>query len=387
MKRRLHVHHLITKLELGGAQQNTLYCVQHHDRKRFRVSLGAGPGGMLDREARSIRHAKVVFFKHLRREVRPWDDVRFYLSFTNFLRDQQVDILHTHSSKAGILGRLAAARARTPVVIHTVHGWGFHDDQPSPVRSAYIGLERLAARHTHLLFAVSRENLARGLKEKIGTRKQYRIVRSGIDIAAYRRHKRSRLAVRRSLGLAADAAVVGTVGNFKPQKDPLDFIRAAARIAQAVPQAKFVMVGDGELRTTTVQLAKRLGLGSRVVFARWRRDIPDLLHAFDVFALSSLFEGLPRSVLQAAAAGLPVVATAAGGTSEAIRHGVTGYVVGRRDMTDLSAKVISLLKNPQRARRMGRAGRFFIGGEFEIKNMLHDIETHYLTLAERAQLI
>lgn len=385
--RRLHVHHLITKLELGGAQQNTLYCVRNHDRRKFRVSLGAGPGGVLSAQARSIPDAELSFFPRLRREIRPVDDFRFCVEYARFLRVRGVDILHTHSSKAGVLGRLAAMRAGTPVVIHTVHGWGFHDYQAAPVRALYISLERFAARRTDLLFAVSRENRDRGLAAGIGRPGQYRIVRSGIDIASFRKGTRSRAAVRRELGLRRDDAVVGTVGNFKPQKAPLDFVNAAALVARAVPRAKFVMVGDGELRAGAERLARELGIRRRLIFTGWRHDVADLLQAFDVFALSSLFEGLPRSVLQAASAGLPVVATAAGGTPEAVRHGSTGYVVRPRDVPGLAARVAALLRDPRRAAAMGRAGRSYIGREFEITRMLRDIEGHYLAVVRKKRLV
>lgn len=380
MNRPLHVHHLITKLELGGAQQNTLYCVEHHDRRAYRVSLGAGPGGVLDADAKRIPRLDLRWFPHLRREVRPVDDLAFLVEFRAWLVSARVDILHTHSSKAGMLGRIAAAMAGTPVVIHTVHGWGFHDFQPMPVQRVYIGLERAVARATDLLFAVSRENRDRGLAAGIGSRSQYRIVRSGIPLAAFARPRRSRAMVLRALRIPAGAPVVGTVGNFKAQKAPMDFIRAAARIARRVPAARFVMVGDGEQRAEAERLAGSLGLAGRVTFTGWRRDIPDLLHAFDVFALSSLFEGLPRSVLQAAAAGLPVVATDANGTPEAVDEGRTGYVVPRGDAAALADRVVALLRDPARARAFGRAGRAFIGQEFEIRRMLAQIESEYRTI-------
>jgi glycosyltransferase involved in cell wall biosynthesis len=202
----------------------------------------------------------------------------------------------------------------------------------------------------------------------------------------YARHRRSRAAVRRSLGIPASVPVVGTVGNFKPQKAPLDFIDMAARVVRAVPRAWFVMAGDGELREESERAALKAGIRKRVVFAGWRRDIPDLLHSLDVFALSSIFEGLPRSVLQAHSAGLPVAATDAGGTAEAVRDGVTGYIVRPRDPSALAHRVIALLKNPARARKMGEKGRKAIGAEFEIRNMLHAIEESYLELARRKGL-
>jgi glycosyltransferase involved in cell wall biosynthesis len=379
--RRLHVHHLITKLELGGAQQNTLYCVRHHDRKRFSVSLGAGIGGVLDGDAKSIPGADIHWFPDLVREVSPARDIPFLMKYTRFLVKNRVDILHTHSSKAGILGRIAAAFARIPVVVHTVHGWGFHDYQRMPVRKFYVLLERLIAPHTDILIGVSRENIERGLREGIGHATQYRLIHSGINVAEFSRPSRPRAATRKGLGIPAGALVVGTVGNFKAQKAPLDFIRAAALVQKSVPNAWFVMAGDGELLKEARDLAENLGIGGRVVFAGWRRDIPDLLAAFDLFALSSLFEGLPRSVLQAHSAGLPIVATDAGGTAEAVRDGVTGYVTRPRDPAGLSARIISILKDPAKARAMGEAGRKSIGEDFEIGRMLADIEENYLAIA------
>ncbi len=383
MTRRLHVHHLITKLELGGAQQNTLYCVTHHDRKRYAVSLGAGPGGVLDGEANRIKDAKRFWFPALKREISPWHDWRFVGAYAAFLRRERVDILHTHSSKAGILGRLAAFRAGVPVVIHTVHGWGFHDYQPAPVRALYIGLERRVAPRTDLLIAVSRENVDRGLRNGIGRKAQYRVIRSGIIPEEFSRPHRGRAAVRKALGVPLRAPLVITVGNFKAQKAPLDFIRSAAVVARAVPEARFLMAGDGELRPRARQLALELGIGDRVLMPGWRRDIPDLLHAADAFALSSLFEGLPRSVLQAATAGLPVVATAVSGTPEAVRDGVTGYLVPAGKPDTLGLRLIQVLRNPAKARAMGRAGRKLIGKEFDIRTMLKQIEEAYRSCAGR----
>jgi len=383
----LHVHHLITKLELGGAQQNTLYCVARHDRRKFRVSLAAGPGGILDAEARRIRDARVDWFPSLRREIRPASDISFLLRYRDYLRRTKVDIIHTHSSKAGILGRIAARWAGVPVVIHTVHGWGFHDFQPAPVRAAYVALERLAVRRTDLMIAVSRENVDRGLKAGIGRRSLYRVIRSGIEPGEFARAHRGRAAVRRALGIPLEARLVITVGNFKPQKAPLDFVRAAAVVSRAVPDSWFLMCGDGELRRAARELGNELGLGDRLVIPGWRRDIPDLLHASDVFALSSLFEGLPRSVLQASVAGLPVVATGVNGTPEAVRDGVTGYLVPPAKPGSMAARLTQVLRFPARGRRMGRAGRKLIGKEFDIRTMLKQIEDAYLEIAKRKHLV
>lgn len=383
-KRRLHVHHLITKLELGGAQQNTLYCVRHHDRKIFEVSLGAGPGGILDREAEAIPRARYFRFDSLRREIRPHLDIGFAIKFARFLSAKKVDILHTHSSKAGILGRIASWIARTPVVIHTVHGWGFNDYQSRLSRALYVGLEKWAANRTDLLIAVSRENMQRGLREGIGDRLQYRIIRSGIEISEFAKPRRPRSAVRKALSIPAKAPLVITVGNFKAQKAPLDFIRAAAVAGARFPAAYFLMLGDGDLRPEAEKLAARLGMQTRIIFAGWRRDVADLLHASDIFALSSLFEGLPRSVLQAQAAGLPVAATKVGGTPEAVREGENGYLAKPGDYRGLAEAVCRLLRDRKRALQFGRSGKRSLGEEFAIGKMVRDIETEYLEAARRA---
>lgn len=379
--RRLHVHHLITKLELGGAQQNTLFCCGHHDRTRYAVSLGFGPGGVLDEEAERLTDVDLHRFPRLKREVRPSDDAAFLAEFAVFLRKRRVDVLHTHSSKAGILGRFAAALARVPVVVHTVHGWGFHDFQRAPVRAAYVLLERAAARTTDRLIAVSVENRDRGLAEGIGTGSLYRVIRSGIDAREFGAPTRPRAETRRSLGLPEDARVVLTVGNFKPQKAPLDFIRMAAEVRRHSRDAWFVMAGDGELLEASGRLARELGVADRIVFAGWRRDVPDLLHAADVFALTSLFEGLPRSVLQAQAAGLPVIATRAGGTPEAVQEGISGHILAPRDVSGFASRVVELLTDPDRARAMGEAGKARLGREFDIRVMLGQVEDVYRDLA------
>jgi glycosyltransferase involved in cell wall biosynthesis len=200
--------------------------------------------------------------------------------------------VHTHSSKAGILGRAAAKAAGAEVVIHSIHGFGFHDSQPAPLQRLLVGLERAVSRWTDAFIAVSRENIRQGVREKIVPPGKVRLIRSGFDTARFLAGSRER--GRRLLGIPEGVPVVGTVGPFKPQKAPLDFVEVARRVRGKVPGARFVMVGDGELRPRVEQAVAEGGLSGNFLLPGWSGEVPDLLRAFDVFLLTSRWEGLPR---------------------------------------------------------------------------------------------
>src|SRR5262245_55962396 len=238
--------HLITRLELGGAQENTLYCVEHHDRARFEIGLWAGAGGMLDGRARALAATDVRLLPWLRHPIAPGADTAAVLRLAAML--DGVDLLHTHSSKAGILGRAAARLAGTRGVVHTVHGWSFNDTQPPAVRAAYVALERLAAPSTDRIVCVSRADRDRGIALGIGRESQYRVLRSGIERALYRAGPEARERVRAELGFGPKDLVVGSIANLKPQKGPLDFVEAARIASGRDPRLRFFLAGDGELR-------------------------------------------------------------------------------------------------------------------------------------------
>ncbi len=184
-------------------------------------------------------------------------------------------------------------------MVHTVHGWSFNDTQPAWLRRLYVSLERLAARFTDRLVVVSARDQERGLAQGIGRREQYDVIHSGIELERFRSPSRDRESVRRELGLEPGQLLVGTVACLKPQKAPLDFVRAADAAYRKNPRLRFVIAGDGELEPTVRELIRELGLEDVVQLLGWRRDVVELLHAMDVFLLTSLFEGLPRAVLQA----------------------------------------------------------------------------------------
>lgn len=379
------VVHIITLLEWGGAQENTLYTVGQLDPGRYERVLLSGRGGMLDAVAERIPACRFRRVNSLVREIRPLSDLRAFASLAAALREEKRRtggaplIVHTHSSKAGILGRAAARAAGADVIIHSLHGFGFHDGQPAAVRRFFVGLERAASRWTDMFVAVSEENIRLGVREGIFTRDRCRLIRSGFDTGRFTCGSRSE--GRRLLDLPEDVPVVGTVAVFKPQKAPHDFVEVARRVAAEVPNAWFVMVGDGELRPEVERALAKTYLDVRFRMTGWRAEIPDLLRAFDVFLLTSRWEGLPKVVPQALVSGVPVVATAVDGTREIIDDGKDGFLCPPGDVEAMANRVAAVLSGASRLDPSYKRDRLL--AEFDQAGMVRLQERLYEELLAR----
>ena len=378
----IRVCHVITRLDLGGAQENTLHTVRTL-RAPYVATLVAGPGGLLDDEAQRSPGVEVRFVADLVRPIRPWRDVRATTALVRLLRELGPDIVHTHSSKAGIVGRAAARAAGIGVVVHSIHGYGFHDGQPAWTRAALVGLERAAAPLTTHFVAVSRANLERGAALGIIDPDRATIIRSGVRIEEFQAAARERDSARRALaeaiGAPPGAPLVGMVACLKPQKAPLDFVAAAARVAAVRLDARFLVAGDGELRGEVEDRVAAAGLTGRFHLLGWRRDIPRLMAGLDVVVLTSLWEGLPRVVPEAIAAGRPIVATAVDGTGEILRDGANALVTGPRDPEGIAARILRLLADPALGEAITARARPLLA-EFDIDSMVRAQEDLYRRL-------
>jgi glycosyltransferase involved in cell wall biosynthesis len=378
------VLHPITRLIVGGAQENTLLTAELLNKDHWDVDVICGPqtgseGSLI--ESAQDRGISLSIEPTLVREINPVKDLQALVALTRLIRRKRYTIVHTHSSKAGILGRWAAWLARTPVIVHTVHGWGHNDRQRATVRALFILLERLSLRITDRLIAVTPLNVSKGITDGIGREDDYIVVRSGIELDRFGHPQVNAVEVRASLGISPNAPVVGTVTRLSPQKAPADFIHAAAHINENHPDVRFVIVGDGPLRAEAEELAANLGLTGIIHFTGLRRDVPELMAAFDIFALSSLWEGLPRVLPQAMATGLPIVATNIDGNAEAVEHGVNGFLVPTNDPQAIAGAVEQLLENPDLAKRMGEVGRVRVQ-EFGDRRMVGQLEDLYSELME-----
>ncbi len=371
--------HIITSLELGGAQQNTVFTVSHLDASRFRAVLITGEPGLLDQDAKALPGVDFYQVPTMVRPLRPWRDLRALVCLTMLLRTLKPAIVHTHSSKAGVLGRLAAWFAGVPIIIHTVHGFGFTRYQHPLLRHLLLSVERIVARLTTRFFAVSEANRRQGVAAGLFPADRCTVIRSGVDLAAFRQTRVDAPQKKRELGLEPTRPVVGMIAPFKPQKAPVDFVRMADLVHRSRPDVQFLLVGDGELRGAVEAECAERGLVTVLRLAGWRRDIPGILRCLEVLVLTSLWEGLPRVYLEALASGVPVVGTRVDGAAEVVRDGVTGFLTEPGDVRALAERVLHVLAHPEEARRMGRNGQA-LPLEFDIHEMVRQQEREYDTL-------
>ena len=337
---------MVTRLENGGAQRQTLQIVRELPRDRFDVALAYGPGGFLDAQAESIDDLLMLPVQALQRDLGVGSDLRALFELRSILGPDakaRPVILHTHSSKAGVVGRTAGLGLGLNAVVHTVHGFGFHAGGSARSRRVLMGVERTMRRASDWILTVSEADRNFGIERGLIDREKSSVIRSGIDVAAFERQPEAGAAFRAELGIPEGAPVIGTVACFKPQKAPEDHIAAFAAFLEGQPEAHFIWVGDGEGRPPIeAQLAAQPDLAARVHLIGWSDRIVDLLSALDIFLLISRWEGLPRSLLEARAAGVPCVVSDICGNPEAIGYGRHGVVVPV-DRPDLAAQALAEL--------------------------------------------
>lgn len=372
--RKTNLLYVITKLELGGAQKQLLSIISLLDKQRFKVFLFTAQEGILLKDAWLLNELTLRTSKCLERAINPLKDVLALIEIYRFIKKNNIDIVHTHSSKAGILGRCAAALARVNFIVHTVHGWSFHDYQPNFVRLCFIGLERLAAQFTHKLIVVSYYDKQKGLLNRIGCENKYIIIRYGIDYTEFFNKDQN---IKEELGIDSSDLVVGMISCLKPQKSVQDFIKLASLVNGILPKVKFLLVGDGVLRKKIEKLISKFNLQSQVILTGWRQDVHRILSAIDVFVLTSLWEGLPIAVLEAMTAAKPVVATHTGGIGEVIIDGKTGFLVNPGDMQNMSERLALLLKDENLRKQIGENAKKNLGFDFTLQNMLKNTEDLY----------
>lgn len=378
LTRRLRVAHVITRLCKGGAQENTFHSVRLANRDRFDVDLISGPTegceGSIE-DAVAAAGIGVLRVPALVREVSPLRDLAALRHLTRLFRARNYDIVHTHTSKAGFVGRIAAGRARIPVVIHTPHGNVF-DGYFNPIATRlFVAMERYAARRCDRIIELTPGGIEEHLAHGIGRRDQFCTIFSGIDLAPFDEARRRRDQTRRDLGVPPDALLVGAVGRLEPIKGFTYFVDAARLAAESVAGAVFVLAGQGSLETSL--RAQAAPLGGRFRFLGPCDDVPDLMAALDVFVLPSLNEGMGRVLLEAGAAGTTRVATRVGGVPDVVRDGTTGLLAPPRDARAIADAVIALAGNPGLRARLGESARAHVVPEFGLDRMVMRIEALY----------
>jgi len=371
---RVKVLHVITKF-WAGAGGNTLLTVLGADPDRYETWVAGCEGGPLWERAERAG-VRTVRLKRFRETIAPLDDLYVLAQLVRLIRRERPAVVHTHSAKAGFLGRLAAWLCRTPAVVHTFHGLPFHDFMSARRKRAYLLLDRIVLPMTDSFLAVAPRVAREAVERRIARPGSVTVVPSAVELDQI--PTAADPSVRIELGIGPDVPLVGTVGRLEYQKAPLDFVRMAARVAAARPGVCFVMVGEGPLDGEARAEARRLGVEIR--FTGFRADAPLVASAFDVFVISSLYEGLGRALTEAVASGRPVVATAVNGVPDLIVPGATGLLATPGDPAALADCVLWLLDHPAEARRMGDAGSRWVRWMFDPALMCALIDQTYCRL-------
>jgi len=376
---RVKVLHVITRFA-GGSGGNTLLSAIGLDARRYEVWIAAAPGGPLW-EVAERAGVRTVHLPNMGETISPIGDIKALGSLMRLMRRERFSIVHTHSSKAGVLGRLAAWLTRAPVVIHTFHGFAFHDFMSAGRRRVYGWFERSMRSRADRYLAVAPRVAREAVEMRLAPPGSVVVVPSSVELD--RIPTTSDPALRRELGVPEGVSVVGTVGRIVFQKAPLDFVRMAAIVRQTHPDVRFIMVGDASLESAPLEAETRAEadrLGVEVIFTGFRPDAPKIAAMLDVFVISSLYEGLGRSLTEAMAAGRPVVATAVNGVPDLVEPGSTGLLAPPADPAALAECVSWLLDHPDEGRRMGAQGRTRVLSIFDAGTMCAMLDAEYCRL-------
>jgi glycosyltransferase involved in cell wall biosynthesis len=384
----VRVLRIIARLNIGGPAIHATLLSQQLDPERYRTVLVSGSeeedeGSYLDLTGRSL--PGLTRIPELGREIRGLRDVSAFRQLVGLIQQTKPHIVHTHTAKAGTLGRLAAWWCGVPIVVHTYHGHVFHGYFPPAKTRLFVAIERWLGRRTDCLIAVSAQVRQELLALAIGTPDRFEVVRLGLDLEPLARADAHRGALHRELALPADVPTIGIVARLVPIKAHEIFFDAARRIVEGVSDARFIVVGDGERRPELEALARRLGLAGQTHFLGWRADLDRIYAGLDVVALTSRNEGSPVALIEAMAAARPIVATRVGGVADLITDGRTGMLVAPGDGAAMAAGIVSLLRDRELAHRLGAAARVEALGAYGATRLLHDVDALYQRLlAKRA---
>lgn len=387
----MRIVHVITRLILGGAQENTLYNVEdlverHGDDVVLATGPAEGPEGDLFARAR-LKNLDVRLIEELVRPVRPGVDWRAYQRLIRLFRELRPDVVHTHSSKAGILGRAAAYACRIPCIVHTVHGLPFHPFESRLRNRFYITAERWAAKRCHRIITVADAMTQQALFAGVGRRDQYVTIYSGMEVETFLTPARSPADVRRELGLKPEHIVVAKVARLFELKGHDDVLEAAAPLAAEFPQLRFVFIGGGVWHDRLQAKAQKLGLADRVLFTGLipPQRIPELLHASDLVVHASYREGLARVLPQALISGRPVVSYDVDGAREVVFSDRTGYLARPGNVEELTEGLRKLIADPDKRQRFGAEGQALFTDQFRHETMTERIRDVYRQVLEDRQ--
>jgi glycosyltransferase involved in cell wall biosynthesis len=397
-RRQITIAQVIARLNVGGAATQAIAVTAALRARGYKTLLLTGSLPLGEASLEDLAAARSVGFVRIAsmsRRISVGKDVLSLVKLVRVLRRQRTTVIHTHTAKAGFVGRLAAMILRVPVRVHTFHGHVFHGYFSRPVTWALLLIERFLARHTDCIVAIS-ESQRRDLSEvyRVAPAARIRVIPLGVDLNPFLQSCSARST--QDGGDTSPAPVIGWVGRLTAIKDPLLLLHCVPLVTRAAARARFVVVGDGELRGTCENLIRRQRLEQQVTLLGWRRDLPELYPGFDLVALTSINEGTPVALMEAMASGKAIVSTDVGG----VRDLMAGHsrrlgglelfdngILVRREAALIAAAIGYLLRHPEQRRAMGAAGRAFIRSRFSCARLADELEALYISLARAKGLL
>ncbi|MFB0565199.1 MAG: glycosyltransferase family 4 protein [Candidatus Aminicenantaceae bacterium] len=355
------VLHIITRLDKGGSAENTFLTVRGLDKTIFDVTLVGGPVDAPEHNRRKQIEdfgIEYIFIPELVRRISPFNDLKTFCKLYRIIRKGKFDIVHTHTSKGGFLGRFAAKFAGVPIIVHTPHGHVFFGYFGPAKTKLFILLEKIAARITDKIIALTEKEKDDTIKAGIADGDKFVVIFSGVELDKFKElpfYETQNF--KKELGIPENSMVAGTVGRLETVKGPEFLIQAAQQIIPAYPNTFFIFAGDGNLRLSLERQARESGVESNVVFLGWRDDVVKIISIFDVFVLPSLNEGMGRVLVEAMALNKPIVASNIGGIPDLVTQGRNGFLVPPKNPEKLAQHIQILLEDKQKREEMGLAGR------------------------------
>ncbi|MBU1727282.1 MAG: glycosyltransferase [Candidatus Omnitrophica bacterium] len=384
--RKIRVLHIITRLIKGGAQENTLITILGLREKGYDVVLASGPTSGPEGEIESYARAmgvKLVIIPELVRQPSLYKDIAATVKIYNLITRHKFDIVHTHTSKAGIVGRLAAKLASAPIIVHTPHGHIFHS-YFGPIKSKfYHGLEMVFSNFCDKIITLTDKCRDEHVKYRIASVGKFVTIHSGVRLDRFIGRSFNNEEVKSEFNIPLHKRVAGTVARLEPIKGVNYFVDSMKDVLDSVPDAHFLVVGDGSQREQLENRVEELGIDENVTFTGVREDVPRLLSAMDLFVLSSLNEGMGRVLVEAGVMAKPAVATKVSGIPELVKHGKTGILVEPRDTKELAQGIVELLSSPEKLSAMGENAKLMMMSRFSAERMVDNIDNLYKELLKR----
>lgn len=384
----IRVLHIITRMIVGGAQENTLLSVVGLDAMpEYKVTLLSGTDK--GREGELLSQARettdLIVLSEMGRNINPLSDLVAFWKLFKLIQAGRYHIVHTHSSKAGVLGRLAAWLAGTPIIVHTLHSLVFHDYQPWIVNRAWWLAKKICAPMTDFYISVSTVISEKAIAAGIAKPEKFRTIYSGMELDWFLNAKFDADKVKQEFGIPLNAPVVGKIARLFPLKGHDQLMDAAPQIVKRIPNVRFFLIGDGILLEHLQQRATEYGILENFIFAGLidRTRIPEMISAMDVVVHTSLREGLARVLPQSLAMGKPCVAFDIDGAREVVINDQTGYLVEALDSAGLAEAVACLLEDPELRKHFGENGRRHVDPNFRTEKMVADISDVYQMLLKK----